>query len=196
MNHSVGRLHTRRSALSLALSFLAVMGVYCEARAAALQIVAIGADNVAGRGIGKRHTGGVSRSEAFPAQLQAMLRAKGIDASVTNAGQGGDTTGGMLGRLDSAVPAGTRLVIIDIARGNDKHQGMASEEGDALNQIKARLTARHVPFIVLPPWDQIPGAVENRDADGHHFTAEGHTRIAAYLLPLVVRASEKRGRKA
>ncbi|RVC97457.1 MAG: esterase [Mesorhizobium sp.] len=158
-----------------------------QADAASPQIVAIGADNVAGRGIGRRHPGGVGRSEAFPAQLQAMLRAKGVAATVTNAGRGGETTPGMLEHLNSDVPDGTRLVIIDIAKGNDKHQGVEGDEADALRQIKAGLTERHISFIVLPPWEQIPGATQNRDPDGHHFTAKGHAKIAAYLLPMVLR---------
>ncbi|MEH2513644.1 lysophospholipase L1-like esterase [Nitrobacteraceae bacterium AZCC 1564] len=34
-----------------------------------------------------------------------MLRARGLDVNVINAGISGDTTGGMLARLDSAVPS-------------------------------------------------------------------------------------------
>jgi acyl-CoA thioesterase-1 len=37
-----------------------------------------------------------------------MLRAKGINVEVVNAGINGDTTEGMLDRLDSAVPSGTK----------------------------------------------------------------------------------------
>jgi acyl-CoA thioesterase-1 len=50
------------------------------------QVVALGASNTEGKGVGS--------SEAFPAQLQAMLRAKGAAMVVTNAGVSGDTTGG------------------------------------------------------------------------------------------------------
>lgn len=184
MRQAVGGPYTRRQAISFVLSGIVALNISPVAHAASLQIVAIGADNVAGRGIGKRR-GGVGRSEAFPAQLQAMLRAKGVPATVINAGQGGDTTLGMLRRLDSAVPEGTRLVIIDLARGNDKKRGGAGG-GNALSQMKARLKERHIAFVVLPPWNQIPGAIKNRDADGHHFTAEGHAKIAAYLLPRVL----------
>ena len=44
--------------------------------------------------------------------LQALLRKKGIDANVTNAGVHGDVTAGMLSRLDAAVPKGTNIVIL------------------------------------------------------------------------------------
>jgi hypothetical protein len=72
-----------------------VLGFADTARA---QIVALGVSNVAGRG--------VSSSEAFPAQLEQMLAAKGYNVHVANAGVNGDTNSGMLGRLDQAVPRG------------------------------------------------------------------------------------------
>jgi acyl-CoA thioesterase I len=67
--------------------------------ASTVNIVALGASNTAGKGVGS--------DQAFPAQLEAMLRAKGYDAHVTNAGVNGDTTSGMLGRLNTSVPDGT-----------------------------------------------------------------------------------------
>ena len=60
------------------------------ADAAPLRIVAIGASNTHGWYVGNRG--------AYPALLQALLKAKGIDAQVTNAGVPFDTTAGMLKR--------------------------------------------------------------------------------------------------
>src|SRR5579871_2026863 len=74
--------------------------------AAEISIVALGASNTAGKG--------VSPDQAFPAQLEAMLRAKGYDARVTNAGVSGNTTSGMLGRLNSSVPDGTQIAIVGL----------------------------------------------------------------------------------
>jgi acyl-CoA thioesterase-1 len=68
--------------------------------AAHAQIVALGASNVAGRG--------VNSSEAFPAQLQRMLAAKGYNAQVANAGVNGNTNADLLARLDQAAPAHRR----------------------------------------------------------------------------------------
>ena len=65
---------------------------------AATIIVALGASQTYGRG--------VARSEAYPAQLEALLRAKGRAVRVINAGINGNTTGAMLQRLGS-VPNGT-----------------------------------------------------------------------------------------
>jgi acyl-CoA thioesterase-1 len=128
----------------------------------------------------------VNPSEAFPAQLQALLRAQGIDAHVINAGVPGDTSPGILARLDSAVPNGTQLVILDRPEGNDSLVGLRNDEGSYIDQIRSRLNARHIVLLVLPNWGDIRGVMDYRDPDGHHFTAEGHALIAAYLLPKVL----------
>jgi acyl-CoA thioesterase I len=91
----------------------------CLAMPARAQIVALGASNSAGKGVGA--------SEAFPAQLEAMLRAKGRNMHVTNAGISGDTTSGMLARV-SGVPEGTKLVILQFG-GNDARKGLTGREG-------------------------------------------------------------------
>ncbi|MDI3468091.1 MAG: hypothetical protein OJF62_000154 [Pseudolabrys sp.] len=164
----------------------AVFGAFSEALARPVVIVAIGADNVHGRGIGHRRAGGVPVSQAFPAQLQALLRARGIDADVINAGVGGDTSAGMLARIDSDVPDGTQIVILDRANGNDRKAGLKGRQDSYIREIKAHLRARHIALIILPPWQAIPGALANRASDGHHFTASGHAAIARYLLPKVM----------
>src|SRR5262245_57897999 len=72
--------------------------------AEAQTIVALGDSNTAGWGVGS--------ANSFPSQLNAMLAQRGYRARIVNAGVSGDTLGGMLGRLDASVPAGTRLVIV------------------------------------------------------------------------------------
>jgi acyl-CoA thioesterase I len=93
---------------------LAIAALMCEgvaANAAPLRIVAIGASNTHGWYVGNRG--------AYPAQLQALLRAKGIDAEVTNAGVPFDTTAMMLRRIDKDVPNGTDIAILQPG-GNDR----------------------------------------------------------------------------
>ena len=85
----------RRSFILIALVLL----FSTPLEAAVLNIVAIGASNTSGWGVGTQ--------DAYPARLQALLRKKGIPANVINAGVLGDTTAGMLRRVDSAVPKGT-----------------------------------------------------------------------------------------
>jgi acyl-CoA thioesterase I len=170
----------------LACLLILPLGAIGQAQAKQVRVVAIGADNVKGMGMGKKRSGGVLESDAFPAQLQALLRARGIDAEVINAGVAGDTTRRMLDELDSSVPEGTRIVIVDRANGNDKTEATKDKQGNYLEQIKARLAARHIAVILLPKWRKIPGLLDERDSDGHHFTAKGHAIIASYLLPQVM----------
>jgi acyl-CoA thioesterase-1 len=166
----------------VALCFLASAW---SARAEALNIVALGASNTAGRGQG-HHPGGVDRSQAYPAQLEAMLRAKGIDAHVRNAGVAGDTTGGMLRRMNSAVPDGTQIVILQTG-GNDARRGVSSGETAANTAtMTSKLEARGIKVILL---DKSDAPASTRDPDGEHFNAQGHAAIAASLLPRVIAAA-------
>jgi acyl-CoA thioesterase-1 len=142
------------------------------------QIVALGASNVAGRG--------VSSSEAFPAQLERMLAGKGYNVHVANAGINGNTNADMLARLDQAVPAGTKIVLLGTLGGryNARRLGQGDQTAE-LASIMAKLRSRGIKII------QVNGAgVTRKDlqADGVHLTAEGHALVAARLLPSVIRA--------
>lgn len=59
-----------------------------------------------------------------PARLEALLHTTGYNVLVANAGISGDTTGGMLSRVDSAVPRGTTLVLFAITNYNDTRRGV------------------------------------------------------------------------
>ena len=83
-----------------------------------MRIVAIGASNTHGWYVGN--------AGAYPAQLQALLRAKQIDAQVTNAGVPFDTTAMMLRRLDREVPDGTEIVILQPGANDRRFLGTAS----------------------------------------------------------------------
>lgn len=169
----------------LAATVCAVLLCFGAAQAASLSIVALGASNTYGHGRG-RTNGGVPPAQAWPAQLEAMLRAKGIDAHVSNAGIPGDTTGGMLARLSSAVPAGTDLVILQPG-GNDARRGTGGARAGNVAAIKRRLAARHIKVIMIGKIDRIAPR-STRDPDGEHFDRRGHTAIARSLLPRVLAA--------
>jgi acyl-CoA thioesterase-1 len=153
------------------------------ADAASVNIVALGASNTYGHGRG-RTNGGVEPSQAWPAQLETMLRAKGLDAHVKNAGIPGDTTGGMLARLGSAVPEGTQLVILQPG-GNDARRGQGGERGGNIAEIKRRLAARHIKVLMIGKIGQIAPR-DTHDPDSEHFNARGHTAIARSLVPRVM----------
>jgi acyl-CoA thioesterase-1 len=141
------------------------------------QIVALGASSTAGYGVGA--------SVAYPAQLEAILRARGRPMSVSNAGVSGDTTGGMLSRLSSAVPQGTRIVILQIA-GNDAMKGMSPVNAAANRaEIRRELHARGIRTIEADGYVQSAVRSGLRQADGIHMTAEGHRRVAQQIAALI-----------
>lgn len=165
---------TRRAAL-LGFGLICALDVG-TADAATMNIVALGASNTNGHGVG--------RDLAFPARLEAMLRAKGYDAHVTNQGIDGDTTAGMLNRMSSAVPDGTQLVILDKAPANDRQKGMADNSDANISAIVSQLHARGIKTIVITSMHVWGG--QRLQVDGLHLTAEGHSMVAARLLPLVI----------
>jgi acyl-CoA thioesterase-1 len=144
---------------------------------ARVTIVALGASNTEGWG--------VSTSEAYPARLEALLNARGIDAKVINAGIAGDTTGGMLARLERAVPAGTRLVILQPGT-NDERMGLGAERAGNIEKIHSWLGARNAKLIVIDNamLDALPRG-ELRE-DGLHFTPAGYAILAERILPQVL----------
>jgi acyl-CoA thioesterase-1 len=132
-------------------------------------VVALGASNTYGKG--------VARSEAYPAQLQMILRARGSSVRVVNAGINGDTTEHMLQRLDGAVPNGTSAVILQPG-GNDRRKGGSDRTGD----IESRLRARNIPVIMLP--NQMLHGLPHQP-DGQHLTPAGYHMLAETLASQV-----------
>ena len=155
-------------------AMLGVLAVACSIPARA-QVVALGASNTAGKGL--------SSAEAYPAQLEQMLRARGRAVSVVNAGANGQDTGGMLARLDATVPEGTRVVILQPGT-NDRAAG---DRAYNVQAITGRLRARGVKVILFRP-GTMKLAADLRQADGVHFTAEGCRVVASQLLPQVLAA--------
>lgn len=149
----------------------------------AAPIVALGASNTIGRGRGSTPDG-VPPGQAFPAQLERLLRAQGCAVTVANAGVAGDTTRGMLARLPRALGKDTRLVILQPG-GNDGRRGEGSDTAANVAEIERQLTARGITMITLDRLGQIAGPY--RLADGQHFSAEGHAAFAAHLAPQVMR---------
>jgi acyl-CoA thioesterase-1 len=165
----------------LLLAFIAFCFVSSVASLAQTQIVAFGASNVEGKG--------VSRSQAWPAQLEAMLKAKGYNVQVKNAGKSGDTTSGMLHRLNSAVPSGTKIVILDMGGGyfNNRNTTAASQAKgkEDMAAIETQLKSRGI--TVIPELTSgVPLAY--KQTDKIHLTPEGHKLVATYLLPKVISA--------
>jgi len=91
---------------------------------------------------------GLPVADAFPTKLQAALKARGIDATVTNAGVSGDTASGGLERVDWSVPDGTDAVILELGA-NDALRGLDPKLTEkALDAILGKLDARHIPVLL------------------------------------------------
>jgi acyl-CoA thioesterase-1 len=146
---------------------------------ACAQVVALGASNTRGFGVGA--------AAAYPAQLQALLSARGIKTDVANAGIDGDTTAWMLERLDSAVPKGTKVVIVQYG-GNDARQRVPPQETQAnIGKIEGKLRARGIKIVdAMPSTHAALRAGLKRDSI--HLSAEGHKQVAQSVLSSVAAA--------
>src|SRR5215472_8663269 len=156
---------------------LALVAAPLQARP--LNIVAIGASNTSGLGVGEQN--------AYPAALERLLRQKGIDAHVTNAGVWGDVTAGMRNRLDAVVPKGTDIVILQPGGNDLRFFGNKEARSANIAAMVQRLRARGIRVIVYDP-DPVP-----RDFyqwDGIHFNAAAHAKIAATLAAQIAAAAK------
>ncbi|HSH63381.1 arylesterase [Methyloceanibacter sp.] len=91
---------------------------------------------------------GLPQSEAFPAQLQAVLKARGRDVTVIDAGVSGDTATAAAQRLDWALPDNADAVIVELG-GNDALQGVPPEGTKAaIEKIIVSVQARGLPILL------------------------------------------------
>lgn len=160
------------------LSILAMLVIAIVAADAAA-VVALGASNTFGKG--------VARNQAYPAQLEAILHARGLAVHVINAGINGDTTDNMLRRLDRAVPKGTSVVILYPDK-NDGRKGKFAETDHNLSEIRSRLAARGVKVIMID-YTALRGLPHQ--TDGQHLTAEGYRMLAESVASEVAAAIGK-----
>lgn len=132
-----------KAALMGVISFAAWMSIICVAALPNLAhagarkepvIVVLGDSLTAGYGL--------APGQAFPAQLQAALAARGQRVRIVNAGVSGDTAAGGLTRFDWSVPPSADGLILELGandalRGIDPADTKASLEG-ILNKASAR----------------------------------------------------------
>jgi acyl-CoA thioesterase I len=178
MEKTVRRWIGRRALLTLLALTGAMLlpSIPAIGEAAAVTIVTLGASNTYGKG--------VARAQAYPAQLEALLRAKGQAVQVINAGINGDTTAGMLNRIGTAVPSGTSIVILQPG-GNDQRKGQGAATAGNVATIEAKLRSRGIRVVMLPN-EMLPGLPHQ--ADGEHLTPAGYRMLAEALLPQVTAA--------
>jgi len=164
--------HLRLFTLVFAAAFLV------WANSASAQIVALGHSAVRGN---------VSESEMWPAVLEGLLHARGSQVHVVNAGVWGETTDATLARVPSAVPAGTKIVILCDNPANDVRHNMSPAAAMAnIAAIKSQLKARGIR--VVDAWAiyisvlRQPGGA---GPDGRHLSVEGNRKVAAALVGMV-----------
>jgi acyl-CoA thioesterase-1 len=157
---------------------VAAMALLATIRDGAAQIAALGASATAGYGL--------PPSESFPAQLQAMLQAKGSATRVVNAGVSGETTAQILARVNSSVPEGTKTVILSIFMLNDRNNRVTPAAHRAnVAGIRRALGTRGIRIIDATGLITSAAKAGLLQADRIHLTAEGNRRVAAGLMASV-----------
>jgi acyl-CoA thioesterase-1 len=172
------------------------------AHAEPIKIVAFGGSNTYGKG--------VSRDEAYPAQLERLLRAAGYDVVVKNEGTNGQTTVDELGEVNSAVPDGVKIVIF-APGGNDNKSDSSKFVANSdynIRTIVQRLLDRHVLVLfsgrrdqrryiedlnvtMIAPIRRLAPETEQQAGDKEHLTSNGYKIVAERMLPHVERLLNK-----
>jgi len=190
--------------LRLLLTVFALLLVSGAASARTIHIVAFGDSATDGWLI--------KRDEAYPAQLQALLRRKGYDVSVTNEGVSGDTTEGALQRFDQAIAPGTDIALVEFGTNDLRLHVPAQKMRANLAEIVKSLQKRGIEVMLIglgsldladvtragnvpyAQWTLPPGKYRARDHA--HFNAEGYAIVVGRMLPqveaLIARAKARR----
>lgn len=86
---------------------------------------------------------------SYPAQLEKALKAKGVNATVLNAGVSGDTTAAAASRLDWALADKPTHVIVELGA-NDMLRGLAPEQARSnLDGILNKLKQARLPVLLM-----------------------------------------------
>jgi acyl-CoA thioesterase-1 len=187
----------------LIAAFALLMAFTIAAPAAPVHIVAFGDSNTAGYL--------VPREQAYPAQLQEKLRAKGYDITVSNAGISGDTTAGALARFDNAIAPGTGIVIVEFGINDLRQHVPATTMRARLTQIIRKLQARKIQVLLISSgplkvadvahatgvlhaqW-RVPNG-QHRARDGQHLNGAGYAIVVGQMLPAIETLLARAGAK-
>jgi len=92
---------------------------------------------------------GLPQNEAFPALAEGLLRDRGHDVRVLNAGVSGDTTAGGLNRLDWILQQAPEILVVELG-GNDALRGQPLDNIEAnLRQIVRRARQQGARVLLL-----------------------------------------------
>ncbi len=179
--------------LKLVLTLVLFLSLTVSALARPLHIVAFGDSATSGWL--------VPRKDAYPAQLQALLRKKGYDVTVANAGVPGDTTKGALRRFDQAISPDTDIAIVEFGT-NDLRLHISQKRMRAnMSEIVRTLRKRGIEVLLIglgslklgdvaraqgvayAQWTLPPGKYRARDHA--HYNAQGYAIVIGRMLPQV-----------
>lgn len=140
-NDLVKKLRRFHGAIFLTvLTFLLLPNAAVNAKQAPIRIVALGDSITAGYGL--------SPEQSFPVQLEAALKARGVNTKVINAGVSGDTTAGGLARVGDVIRANPKVVIVELGA-NDGLRGIDPETTYSdLDGILTQLAQRHIRVLL------------------------------------------------
>ena len=175
------------------LAALLLLLTATAATAAPVKIVALGDSATAGWLVAKK--------DAYPAELERQLRAKGHQVEIRNSGVNGDTSAGALKRLDIAVDPDTDIVLVEVGTNDLRLHVPAVKMRANIAEIVRTLQKRRIAVLLIGlgsldlsgvarannvPYAQFklpPGKYRARD--GAHFNAEGYRIVVARMLPQV-----------
>lgn len=175
------------------LAALLLLLTATAATAAPVKIVALGDSATAGWLVAKK--------DAYPAELERQLRAKGHEVEIRNSGVNGDTSAGALKRLDIAVDPDTDIVLVEVGTNDLRLHVPAVKMRANIAEIVRTLQKRRIAVLLIGlgsldlsgvarannvPYAQFklpPGKYRARD--GAHFNAEGYRIVVARMLPQV-----------
>jgi acyl-CoA thioesterase I len=183
---------TKSRVMTAAIFFVSLIIYSGQGFAQQIRIVTFGDSGPAGDG--------VSQSQGYPAVLQSVLQAKGVQATVRNMSISGETTAQGLTRVGS-VPKGTHVVITEFGS-NDLRAGVSKAAMDAnMDAIVKHLRANGAQVLIMGTrgidYSEVArknGALAIRyppsfrsylQATGKHLTPEGHRAAVTLMLPKV-----------
>jgi lysophospholipase L1-like esterase len=198
----IGKMATKMRPRFLLTLFIALLAP-AAAQARTVHIVAFGDSATEGWL--------VPREQAYPAQLQALLRKKNYDVVVANEGISGDTSAGALKRFDAAIAPGTDIVLVEFGT-NDLRQHVSPQRMRAnISAIVQTLRKRKIEVLLIglgsldladvaratgvpyAQWTLPPG--KHRARDHAHFNAEGYGILLAQTLPQIEQLMQRAVRK-
>jgi acyl-CoA thioesterase-1 len=128
---------------------------------------------------------GLSADQSYPSLIGKILRERGYDYEVVNAGVSGDTSAGGLRRLEWSLEGDVRALVVALGA-NDGMRGLPpSELKKNLTAVLDRAEARHIPVVLAgmeaPPNNGPDYTREFRDVYAE-LAQEYEVRFVPFLL--------------